>query len=229
MKVKGILFLINIKKKNVKLTFSVMARPGPGSVMRIRNMASFQCCGSMTFWGGSGSCYFRHWPSRCQQITNFLTQFFFFCLLRFFLKLHLYHFLKIKSQKESKNSRKQGFSYYFCMMIEGSGSWSRAGSGSGSIHLTSGSGSGRPKNMWIRIRIRIRNTASFFLKTKDRFWRAWPDRSMAGREGRRGVGASCSPWRCSRNSLAPPPFSRARRLFVPTPPVAAASTDSKIT
>jgi hypothetical protein len=51
----------------------------------------------------------------------------------------------------------QGFSYYFCMMIEGSGSG--AGSGSGSILLTSGSGSGRPKNMWIWwIRIRIRNT-----------------------------------------------------------------------
>jgi hypothetical protein len=52
----------------------------------------------------------------------------------------------------------QGFSYYFCMMIEGSGS--RAGSGSGSISLTSGSGSGRPKNMWIRW-IRIRNTAQY--------------------------------------------------------------------
>ncbi len=53
-----------------------------------------QCCGSMTFWGGSGSAdpclwlmdpdpgsrssYFRHWPSRCQQKTNFLTQFFLF-------------------------------------------------------------------------------------------------------------------------------------------------------
>jgi hypothetical protein len=57
---------------------------------------SNQCCGSMTFWGGSGSgtadpclwlmdpdpdpesgfCYFRHWPSRCQQKTNFLIQFF---------------------------------------------------------------------------------------------------------------------------------------------------------
>jgi hypothetical protein len=61
------------------------------------------------------------------------------------------HFSKIKSQKESKNSRNQGFSYYFCMMIEGSES----------IPLTSGAGSGRPKNMWIRwmrIRIRIRNT-----------------------------------------------------------------------
>jgi hypothetical protein len=65
----------------------------------------------------------------------------------------------------------EGFSYYFCMMIEGSGSragsgsGSRAGSGSGSIPLTSGSGSGRPKNTWIRwIRIRwirIRNTDFF--------------------------------------------------------------------
>jgi hypothetical protein len=54
------------------------------------------------------------------------------------LKVHLHYFSKIKSQKESQNSRIQGFSYYFCMMTEGSGS--------GSIPLTSGSGSGRPKN-----------------------------------------------------------------------------------
>jgi hypothetical protein len=40
------------------------------------------------------------------------------------------------------------FSYYCCLLIEGSGS------GAGYIHLTngSGSGSGRPKNMCIRIR-----------------------------------------------------------------------------
>jgi hypothetical protein len=66
-----------------------------------------------------------------------------------FLKLHLHHFSKIKIIKESQNIRNQGFSYYFCTMIEGSRSRSRAGSGSGSIPLTSGSGSGswRPKNM----------------------------------------------------------------------------------
>ncbi len=64
----------------------------------------------------------------------------------YFLKVHLHYFTKIKSQKESQNSMIQGFSYYFCMIIEGSGS--RAGSGS--IPLTSGSGSGRPKNTWIR-------------------------------------------------------------------------------
>ena len=76
----------------------------------------------------------------------------------YLLKVHLHHFSNIKSQKESQYLRNHGFSYYFCMMIEGSGS----GTGSGSIPLTSGSG--WPKNMWIRwirirIRIRIRNTA----------------------------------------------------------------------
>jgi hypothetical protein len=76
----------------------------------------------------------------------------------YFLKLHLHHFSKINSQKESQNSRNQGFYYYFCMMIEGSGSES--------IPLTNGSGSGfrRPKIMWIRW-IRIRNTASFYTFT----------------------------------------------------------------
>jgi hypothetical protein len=56
-----------------------------------------------------------------------------------------------------QNSRNQGFSYYFCLMIEESGSGSRAGSGSRSIPLTNESGSGRSKNTWIRW-IRIRNT-----------------------------------------------------------------------
>jgi hypothetical protein len=107
----------------------------------------------LTNGSGSGSWI----PSRCQPKTYFLTQF--FLLIRYFLKLHIHHFSKIKSQKESQNSRNKGFSYFFCTMIEGSGSGFRAGSGSGSIPLTSGSGSGRHKNMWIRlilIRIRIR-------------------------------------------------------------------------
>jgi hypothetical protein len=37
--------------------------------------------GSMPLTNGSGSCYFRQWPSRCQQETNFFSQF--FCLLLF--------------------------------------------------------------------------------------------------------------------------------------------------
>jgi hypothetical protein len=68
----------------------------------------------------------------------------------YFLKTHLHHFIKIKSQKEVPNSRNQGFSYNFCLMIEGSGD--------GFIPLTRGTGSGsrRPRNIWILwIRIRI--------------------------------------------------------------------------
>jgi hypothetical protein len=125
----------------------------------LTSLTRIQCSGSMPFWGwirirgsmpltnrsGSGSCYFCHWPSRCQQKLIFNTIF----SAYYFLKVHLHHFSMIKSQKESQNRRNQGFSYYFCMMIEGSGSVS--------IPLTSGSESGsrRPKNMWIR----IRNTA----------------------------------------------------------------------
>jgi hypothetical protein len=63
-------------------------------------------------------------------------------------------FFNKKLKRSHKTVEIQGFSYYFCVMIEGSGS----------IYLTNGSGSGplRPKNMWIRWirnRIRIRNTA----------------------------------------------------------------------
>jgi hypothetical protein len=52
--------------------------------------------GSMPLTNGSG--YFRHWPSRCQQKNNFLTVF----SAYYFLKLHLHHFSKIKSQRVTK-------------------------------------------------------------------------------------------------------------------------------
>jgi hypothetical protein len=127
---------------------------GLPAVLRIHDILGWiriRIRGSMPLINGSGS---ESWillfsPSTFNTIFS----------AYYFLKVRLHHFLKIKSQKESPNSRNQGFSYYFCMMIEGSGSGSRAGSGS--IPLTSGSGSGRPKNMWIRwIRIRTRNTGS---------------------------------------------------------------------
>ncbi len=57
----------------------------------------------------------------------------------YFLKLHFHHFSKMESYKESQNKRNEGFSYYFCFMIEGSGAES-----------------GRPKNIRIRLRLRIR-------------------------------------------------------------------------
>jgi hypothetical protein len=47
----------------------------------------------------------------------------------------------VNEDKKSKNCRNQGFSYYFCLMIEGSGSgslWPKTcgsgGSGSGTLH-----------------------------------------------------------------------------------------------
>jgi hypothetical protein len=53
-----------------------------------------------------------------------------------------------------KNSRNQGFSYYFCLMTE------RSGAGSIPMINGSGSGSSRPKNTLFRlIRIRITNIA----------------------------------------------------------------------
>ncbi len=98
-----------------------------------------QCCGSMTFWGGSGSgsadpCLWLMDLDPAIFVTDLqdaIKKLIFSA--NYFLKLHLHNFSKIKSQKESQNSRNQGFSYYFCMIIEGSGS-------------------ARPKNMWIRIR-----------------------------------------------------------------------------
>jgi hypothetical protein len=70
----------------------------------------------------------------------------------YFLKVHLHHFSKMKSQKEvAMQYRNQGVSYYFCLVIEGSGSIPQTN--------RSGSGSRRPKNIRIRL-LRIRNTDS---------------------------------------------------------------------
>ncbi len=84
-----------------------------------------QCSGSITFWcgsrsadpclwlmnpdpdpdPGSGSCYFRHRPSRCQQKTKFFFPAYYFLKIRY---IYIF-FLKIKSLKESQNSRNQVF------------------------------------------------------------------------------------------------------------------------
>ncbi len=115
--------------------------------------------GSMPLTNGSGSCYFRHWPSRCQQKNIFFLQ---VCFAYYFFKVpYIYMIFKDKKSKRSHKvvPRNQGFSDYFCLVME------RIGSGSESIPLTKGSGPGsrRPKNMWIRIRIWILNTGrSFF-------------------------------------------------------------------
>ncbi len=55
----------------------------------------------------------------------------------YFLKGIFTSFFKKKVIKKSQNRRNQGFSYYFCLMMEGSGS----------IPLAKGSGSERPKKL----------------------------------------------------------------------------------
>jgi hypothetical protein len=108
----------------------------------------YQCSGSMTFWGGSESAAPCFWLMYLDpaifviDLKDASKKLIFNTIFSayYFLKVHLHHFSKIINQKVSQNRRNQGFSYYSCMMIEGSGS----------IPLTKGSGSGRPKNMWIR-------------------------------------------------------------------------------
>jgi hypothetical protein len=102
-----------------------------------------QCCGSITFWCGSGSgsadsCLRQMDPGSDPDPVIFVidlqdaikTKYFIknFMLISLLLKVHLHHFAKIKRQKEVTKQKYQGFSYSFCLMIEGS----RAGS----IHLT---------------------------------------------------------------------------------------------
>ncbi len=88
---------------------------GPPTPLHPLQVGHHQC------WGGSVT----------SQVFTF------FCLLLFEAIFTSFFKDKKKSWKKSQNSRNQGFSYYFCLMIEGSGS--------GSIPHTNGSGSGRPK------------------------------------------------------------------------------------
>ncbi len=79
---------------------------------------------------GSGSCYFRHRPSRRQQKINNKKVFLLITFEGTFTS-----FSKRKSPKKSQKRIKVFLTIFFCLMIEGSGS--------GSIPMTSGSG--RPK------------------------------------------------------------------------------------
>ncbi len=104
------------------------------------------CCGSVTFRYESGSADPYLWLMDSDpaifviDLQDANKNFFFLSL--YSVKVHLHHFSNIKSHQEATNqSRNQGFSYYFCLMIEGSGS----------VLLINGSGSRRHKHIWIRI------------------------------------------------------------------------------
>jgi hypothetical protein len=90
----------------------------------------------LTNGSGSGSCYFHSFTFKT-PIKLFV---FYSFSAYYFLKVLLHHFSKIKVKKKTQNRRNQGFSYYFCLMIEGSpGSGSKTcgsgGFGSGSATL----------------------------------------------------------------------------------------------
>ncbi len=98
---------------------------------------------SMPLTNGSESCYFRHWPSKCQQKTNLTKKF--FCLLHFEGTFTSF----FKDKKVLKIHKTVGIKVFLLFLHDDDGS--------GSIPRTNISGSGRPKN----VRIRIRNTETW--------------------------------------------------------------------
>ncbi len=142
----------------MKVRSQIHAVPVP-----VSNLPANQCCGSgdilvririrgsvpLTSGSDSGSCYFLQWPSRWQKKKKIFQCFFAY----YILKLHLYHFSKLKNHKEVTKQQEIRF---FLPFLFGNRririririrTW----------YYRSGSGSSRPKN--IQIRIRIRNTA----------------------------------------------------------------------
>ncbi len=102
------------------------------AVLRIHDILGWiriWICGSMPLTNGSGSgcgsgsCYFRHWPS--QDANKKLV------FKKVFLLITFWRYMYIIFTK-SQSSRNQGFSYFFCLVIEGS----RSGAGSGSTPLS---------------------------------------------------------------------------------------------
>ncbi len=119
--------------------------------------------GSMPLTNGSGSGFIRgllFYVIDLQEINQEISFLNVFLLFTFWRYIYI-TFQRLIVQMELQNSRNQGYSYYFCLMIDGSGFRSESEARSRSTPLTNGSGSrsGRPKAkpLWIRW-IRIRNT-----------------------------------------------------------------------
>ncbi len=79
--------------------------PAPGQLIGLLPDTHDQCCGSMTFWYGSGTRNFRHWPSRHEQKTSsssfIYSQSGLQRFIRFFLPNIQYLFLYTKNNEKS--------------------------------------------------------------------------------------------------------------------------------
>ncbi len=99
----------------------------------VNRCTQLQCCGSVTFWYRSGSADLCLWtvdPNPAIFVLDVQDANKLFCFLLFegtFTSLSMINVIK----KSPPNSRNQGFSYFFCLIIEGSRP--------GSVPLTNGS------------------------------------------------------------------------------------------
>jgi hypothetical protein len=112
------------KDQRIMIKMNIFASvPDPDILVWIRIRGSMSLTNGSGSRIGSGSCYF---VIDLQDANKKLI----------FLKSFSAYYLLFKVQKKSQNSRNQDFSYYFCLMAEGSGSGRPKTCGSG------GSGSG---------------------------------------------------------------------------------------
>ncbi len=69
----------------------------------------------LTNGSGSGSFFFHHWPSICQQETKFKKNV--FLHINFWMYFYII-FQRWKVKTKSQNSINQSFSYYYCLMSD---------------------------------------------------------------------------------------------------------------
>jgi hypothetical protein len=134
-------FIVRLLKTFLWCTFS----PLQGIEPKLRSHKT----GSVPFWylwltdpAPDRSCSFWQWPSSRQQKIIFSLSFYAFSFFKV-PTVHLHHSSKIKNHKKKiQMVQDQGYSKFFCLLMEGSGS----------VQINYGSESRRPKNLWIRIR-----------------------------------------------------------------------------
>ena len=96
----GTLFSEQCRLSTYSTCNSMLAKVVPYAVMQIHDILVWiRIRGSMPLTNRSGSCYFRHWPSRSQQKTNCLMKFFRWLL---FEGIFRSFFIDIKSKRSHK-------------------------------------------------------------------------------------------------------------------------------